>query len=189
MSQKTLTVEETLMWMNQAKGGSLPNISNQVLKTSTKYIAGLAADLASNNGRLIVESTTKAVGNNNFPKGNSLPPAISYLVTGVRLLLDTTAGVTLLTAVWKSEAPANWKNGELTISQSGAGKLFESPITDVASGKVATSNDDDFRDVIPFTIRGGVAFEFEVALGAGATANQAYRLELRVVEIVAGSAN
>lgn len=189
MSKKTLTIEEALMWMNQSKGGSLPTIANQVLKTSTKYVAGLAADLSQNNGRLIVESTVKAVGNNNFPKGNSLPPAISYLVTGVRLLLDTAAGVTLATAVWKSEAPANWKNGELTITQSGAGKLFDSPITDVASGKIATSNDDDFRDVIPFTLRGGAPFEFEVALGAGATTNQAYRLELRVVEIVAGSQN
>jgi hypothetical protein len=187
MSKSKLTVEETLMWMNQAKGGSLPNINGQVLKTGTKYINGLAANIEG--GRLIVEGTVKKVGTTNFPKGNMLDEGVNYLVTGVRLLMDTTTGVTLASAAWKSEAPANWKNGELTISQTGAGKLFDSPITDVANSKIATSNDDDFRDVIPFVIRGGAAFEIEVVLGTGAVADQAYRLELRVTEIVSTTKN
>ena len=184
MSKKALTYAEAVSYLASIKEGSLPLVAGRIIKSSTKYIAGLTAGLGQNNGQLILPSTVPAVGTTNLPKGNMLPKGINYLVTGVRILFDTTTGVTLASAGWKSEAPVNWKNGEFKISQNGAGNLFETSGTDVTNFKASTSNDDDFRDIVPVLIRAESAYELQAALATGSTTDQAYKVELRVIEIV-----
>jgi hypothetical protein len=184
MSKKALTYEEALTYLASIRSGSLPIVQGRVIKSSTKYIAGLSAGLGQNNGQLILPSTVPAVGVTNFPKGNMLPKGINYLIVGVRALFDTTSSVALATATWKSEAPANWKNGEFKINQNGAGNLFETSVTDVTNFKASTSNDDDFRDIVPVLLRAESAYELQTALAAGATTDQAYKFEFRVIEIV-----
>lgn len=184
MSKKALTLEEALTYLASIRTGSLPVVNGRIIKSSTKYVAGLSAGLGQNNGQLVLASTVPAVGITNLPKGNMLPKGVNYLVTGVRILFDTTASVALATATWKSEAPVNWKNGEFRINQNGAGNLFDTSVTDVSNFRASTSNDDDFRDIVPVLIRAESAYEIQAALAAGATTDQAYKVELRVVEIV-----
>lgn len=190
MSQKALTYAEALTYLASIQNGtSLPKVQSRVIRSGTKYIAGLAADLSGKNGLLIEAATLPATGLNNFPKGNMLPKGTYLLVIGARILFDTSASVALPTATWKSEAPANWKNGELKISQNGTGILFETSITDVTNFKSSTGNDDDFRDIVPVLLRPESAFDFQVALASGAVTDQAYKLELRVIEIVDPTGN
>lgn len=185
MKHSVLTLAEALTYLASIKAGtSLPLVQNKVIKSSTKYAAGYAATLGQNNGQIVLASTVPAVGLTNLPKGNMLPKGVFYLVHEVRFLFETGTGVAPEAAAWKSEAPANWKNGEFKINQNGTGNLFESSITDVTNFRASTSNDDDFRSVTPFLIRPESAYELQVALATGATANQAYKLELRVIEIV-----
>lgn len=188
MSKKALTYGEATMYLASIKsGGSLPVVDGRVIKSSTKYIAGLSAALGQNNGQLILASTDPAVGITNFPKGNILPKGVNWLITGVRALFDTAAGGgtgVLATAAWKSEAPANWKNGEFRINQNGAGNMFETSVTDVTNFKASTSNDDDFRDIVPVLLRAEAVFELQAALAAGVTTDQAYKFEFRVIEFV-----
>lgn len=184
MAKKPLTLEEALTYLASIRQGSLPVVNGRVIKSATKYVAGLTAGLGQDNGQLVKASMTPAVGLTNLPKGNILPKGVNYLVTGLRILFDTTAGVTLANAQWKSEAPVCWKNGEFKINQNGAGNLFETSGTDVTNFKASTSNDDDFRDIVPVLIRSEAIYELQAALGAGSTANVAYKVELRVVEIV-----
>lgn len=184
MAKNTLTLEEALTYLASIRSGSLPVVNGRVIKSSTKYVAGLTAGLGQNNGQLILPSTVPAVGVTNLPKGNILPKGVNYLVTGLRILFDTNAAVTLATATWKSEAPVCWKNGEFKIDQNGAGNLFESSGTDVTNFKASTGNDNDFRDIVPVLIRSESIYGFQAALAAGSTTDVAYKLELRVVEIV-----
>lgn len=185
-----LTYQEALTYLASIKAGtSLPNVQGRVIKSSTKYVAGLAANLGQNNGQLVLASDVPSVGRTNLPKGNMLPKGVNYLVYGLRMLFDTTTGVTLPTAIWESKAPVNWKNGEFKINQNGTGNLFEASITDCTNFKASTSNDDDFRDIVPVLLRPESVYELQAALGAGATTDQAYKVELRVIEIVETSIN
>jgi hypothetical protein len=188
MSQ--LTIGEAInIYKAIEQGKSLPTLNGRLVKSSTKYIAGLAATLGQDNGQLILAKMVPEVGVTNLPKGNMLPAGVNYLVTGVRVLFDTTTAVTVATATWKSEAPANWKNGELKIAQNGTGNVFETSITDVSNWKASTSNDDDFRSIMPVLLKSDTAYEIQVSLAAGSTANQAYKVELRVVEIIENGQN
>lgn len=164
---------------------SLAKLKGKKIRSVTRYVAGLTENLGTNNGRLIIDSTDKAVGVTNFDKGNKLSQGKSFLVTGVRMLFDTTTSVTLATAVWKNGAPVNWINGELKISQNGqgSGDLLEVPITVLQSFDKAKDKNDGFAEVVPFIIRPEVPFEIVASLAAGSTTDQAYRLELEGYEV------
>lgn len=156
---------------------SIPQIAGQDTKSVTKYVAGTNTVLASNGGQVILPTTLKAYGVTNFADASKMPAGIDFLVTGIRLLFDI--AIDPLVAVWKTETPAAFKNGELTVSQ---GKtLFNCSGTDASNSKVATSNTDDFRDVVPFTLRGGV--EFNILINTvGVMPVGSYRIELRGIE-------
>lgn len=192
--KSALTFQEQIGYIGaiQSEGNeekSLPKVGGKRAKAVTKYIAGTIAGLAANNGNTILPGTLKAVGTTNFEKGNSLPKGKKLLVTGVRVLFDVTASVTVLDANWDSIIPASFANGEFEISQRGQGTLFTTSGTDVANLRnTSTGNDDDFRDVIPFMLRSDV--EFNVVFSTvGTTPAGVYKVELRCVELTEGDTN
>lgn len=173
-----MNLQEILAFVGATPGDkSIPQISGLDTKSVTKYVAGANTVLASNSGQAILPTTLKAFGVTNFADASKMPAGIDFLVTGVRLLFDVATDP--LVAVWKTETPAAFKNGEVTISQ---GKtLFNAAGTDCSNSKVATSNTDDFREVVPFTLRGGV--EFNILLNTvGAMPVGSYKIELRGIE-------
>lgn len=164
-------------------GTSLPRIGNASFgRTATYYKTGFLNQLQA--GQALLAGDKASVGVSTFD-GNKLPKGVKALVTGIRVLFDTTASVQtngIATANWKSEAPAVFKNGEIKISQ--GGQLFLSSGTDVTNFKgTSTGNDDDFREVVPFLLRSQAAIEFLLTLADASAADQAYRIELRVVEV------
>lgn len=191
--KNVLTLQESLAFLGAISpvGGeekSLPKIGDKRAKSATRYIAGQATDLASNNGSIILPGTIKAVGVTNFEKGNSLPAGTSLLVTGIRVLFDSTALATVLNADYAEVLPAGFKNGELTISQQGQGVLFNASGTDVSNWKASTGNDDDFRSVVPFLLRSETEFDI-VFSTVGVIAAGIYKVELRVVQLTQDSKN
>jgi hypothetical protein len=164
---------------------SLPKVGRYRGKSVTRYIAGDATQLASNNGSTIVAGTLKSVGTTNFEKGNTLPKGTQLLVTGIRVVYDTTGAATVLNADWAEVAPVCFKNGELTINQKGQGTLFNASGTDVTNFKASTGNDADFRDVVPFLIREEAEFDI-VFTTAGAVTASLYKVELRCVQLTDG---
>lgn len=162
---------------------SLPKIGGKRLRSVTMYKSGLSEDLAANNGSILVAGTKKEVGITNFEDGNRLPKGMSILVTSLRILHDTTAAVTPKTAIWANVAPPIWKNGEFTIRQEGQGVLFQASGTDVCNFKASTGNDADFREVVPFLLRPDADIDMVVSLAGIAAADQAYKVELRGVNL------
>lgn len=193
MSAKAvLTLQESLAFLgaiqpNGIEEKSLPAIGNRRARTVTKYIAGNSEDLSANNGATILAATKKETGVTNFENGNLLPKGKHLLVTGIRVLFDTTANATTKDADWTSEAPVEWINGELTVAQDGQGTLFQTSGTDITNiGRAnRTSNDDDFRDIVPFLLRPETSFNIEAKLAGSATAS-VYKVELRCVELTEG---
>lgn len=149
----------------------------------TKYIAGTASDLSGNTGEVLLASTKKEIGITNFENGNLLPAGKELIVTGIRVLFETTATDPKL-ATWTANAPACWKNGEITISQEGDGVLFHSSGTDIVNMHTATNNEEDYRDVF-FKLRSEVPFSIKSALVG--TATGLYKVELRCSELVEAS--
>ncbi len=187
----TLTLEQALAYLgaiqpNGSDQKSLPLVKGRRARTVTKYIAGLSNALATNNGSTVLPATQKATGITNFEQGNILPKGTHLLVIGVRALFDTTAAVTPLTAIWANVAPPIWKNGELTILQDGQGVLFQSSGTDVTNFKASTGNDADFRECVPFLLRPDTTFDIVAKLAGAAAADQAYKIELRCIELIEG---
>lgn len=183
---KTLTLQERLAFLGAIQNNeSLPSIGGKKIRTATKYVAGQSVELSSNNGQVILPSTLKKVGATNFENGNTLPPEKEFLVSGIRVLFESTV-TDINLATWKGDAPVAFKNGELTISQDGQGILFQTSGTDVCNSKAATSNDDDFREVTPFKLRSDSAFNI-VFNTAGTVVAGIYKVELRGEEIVSGS--
>ena len=168
------------------QGNGVAVMNGRKVRNKVVYIAGLGTTLSTNNNQLVLPSTDKAVGITNLDSGNKLNSGRSLLVTGVRMLFDTTADVTPLTAGWKSEAPAVFKNGELQISQQGSGDLFNSPIGPICKYNAAIATEDEFTAVVPFLLRPEVPFEIKALLAGATAANQAYRLELDCIEFVDG---
>lgn len=164
---------------------SLPLINGARVRSRTIYIAGSAADLAANNGETILPGTKKATGVTNLENGNILPKGSKLVVTGVRVLFDTTVSATLADALYKSSTPAPFKNGELTISQDGQGVLFNASGSDVTNDSTTTiGNNRDFREITPFLLRADTSFNVTEKLAAGSLANILYKIELRCEELI-----
>jgi hypothetical protein len=181
---KTLTLTETLGYKGAIiKGTSSPIVKGQVMKSRTHYFAGFLNQLT--NGAIVESKNDDIVGVRSI-KGNKLPAGVSFLVTGVRVLFDTSAGLQagagIPGAAWASVAPVNFKNGELSIRQ--GNETFTTSGTDVTNFKASTGNGDDFREVVPFELRPETSFEIIASLGAAAAADQAYKIELRGIEFV-----
>lgn len=184
-----LTVKDAVAFIPNAQNGngvSVTTMSNggkYKVRKKIFYIAGLAAELGSE-GQLIEQKTNKEVGITNFDGGNKLNKGRNLLVIGARMLFDTTASVAVKTATWLSAAPANFKNGELVISQDGTGNLFENPIGPFSKYNASIATEDEFQTVVPFLIREDVTFKIQALLAGAAAADQAYRLELECIEFV-----
>lgn len=159
--------------------GSLPIIEGKTAQSATFYVAGIGSQVSARSGELLESGTKKEVGITNFENGDVLPAKSHLFVTHARLVFDsTTANVTPKIAKWADSAPVAWLNGEIVISQDGAGKLLQTAISDLTNVKASTGNDDDFREVVPFMIRPEVNFSLLAKL-AGAGGAEAWRIELR----------
>jgi hypothetical protein len=188
--KNTLTLQEALQYLgainpsgNDTK--SLPAVGRYRVRSMTKYVAATSVQITSNQGKVILPNTLKAIGTTNFDNGNILPAGKSFLVTAIRVLSDTTVGKTTATAVYDNVAPVDFKNGEFRVSQNGQGVCFESSGSDVANFKASTGNDADFREVTPFLLRSNANFDVEIAFNGAATAC-VYKVEFRGQELIAG---
>ncbi|QEE49612.1 hypothetical protein FUA48_08460 [Flavobacterium alkalisoli] len=169
--------------------GLLPSIQNgngvaltptgKKVKRKTYFVAGISgsSDFTSD-GKLIDAGTKKEIGRTNFDKGNMLNEGRSFIVTGVRVLFDTTADVNILTATYKSEAPAPYKNGELKIAQDGSGDFFNNPISAYTKNDYSFEKDVDFMPVVPFQIRPNIPFDIQILTAGLAAAGTAVKVEL-----------
>ena len=156
---------------------SIPAFLDRKVRSATFYIAGIGTDIKER-GNLIYSDTSKRVGVTNFPEGNKLPKGMEIQVNAMRALFDkTTVGVTPLIAKWNTTPDEAWLNGNFSFEQGRT--TFSTPITDLANIKASTSNDDDFRAIVPFTIREQVEFALIAELAGAAAAGTAWRIEMR----------
>lgn len=178
MKNGVLTLQERLEYNGLKESeSSIPSFLGRKVRTATFFIAGIGTDIRSL-GDLIDSDTNKKVGFTNFPTGNKLPKGMELQVNSLRLLFDkTTSSVTPLIAKWNTTPDEAWLNGNLSFEQ---GKTaFSSPVTDIVNFKASTGNDDDFRPIIPFTIREQVEFRIIAELAGAALAATAWRIEFR----------
>lgn len=181
---KKFDTQTAVALLSQIKAGeNAPVQYGKKIKHKVVYIAGLAANLPAD-GNLVKQATDKAIGITNLDGGNKLNNGRHLLVVGMRILFDTTASTTPTTATWLSAAPANFKNGEIEISQQGGGTLYEGPIGPLHGYNASVAPEDQFRAVVPFLIRPGVEFFIKAFLASAGAADQAYRLELDCIEFV-----
>ena len=154
-----------------------------LLTSATLYRAGWLNQLV--NGEMFQAKQVAEVGVTNFDR-NKLTDGNYFLSDEVRFLFETTAGLEagagLTHAEWANNAPANFKNGEVVLSQ---GKnLLETSGTDITNFKASTGNDTDFKCLkSPFLIRPNAPFSGNIALAYPATADQGYKFEMRGVKI------
>lgn len=161
-------------------GESLPSLGAGTIfnpRSAVKYLSGL--DTAIEQTQLVLQKNASAVGVRNIDKNMLEFP---FLVTGIRMVFDTTTGVgvTPETANYKDDAPKYWKNGELAITQEKL--LSKLPVSVIANSYASTSNNDDIFQVSPFMLREGKAFEIQALLAGAVAANNVFRLELVGVE-------
>ncbi|MFN3941496.1 MAG: hypothetical protein ACK4K1_02525 [Flavobacterium sp.] len=157
-------------------GTSAPTVNGQVLKTKVHYFSGFLNDLQ--DGRVTKDGLKSEVGVRSI-SDNMIPNGIDFLVTGVRVLFDTTAGVQaagIKTAGFASTAPAAFKNGEVTLKQ--GADLLNLTGTTASNHKASTGVIDDTFDIVPVKLRGGVKFDLVFSLAGTAAADQAYKVEL-----------
>jgi len=181
---KSLTLEDALAAVGTLKAGNgayVVNIDQKAnkLRSNVFFIAGLGVNLAGQNNLLIDQNTKKEIGVTNFDTGNKFNKGRMFLVTGIRILFDVTVGVTPKTAVWKGDAPAVFKNGEISISQAGGlGDLFRHPIGPLAKYAASLSTEQEVVSIAPFLIRDESEIAIAMQLAGQAAADQAYKVEL-----------
>jgi len=156
--------------------------NDKTVISATLYIAVWLDGLTSTNGNFLTSNTKILPGISSFDQ-QQLPKGIDFVCTEIRALAQTTGtneasgtpGLALCT--WVDPAPVNFKNCDFTITQGAL--LFASSGTDVTNFKASTGNDDDFRTIVPFRIRGGINFQINAALPNAGAANQGIKLEMR----------
>jgi hypothetical protein len=154
------------------------------VKTVTEQVSGFFGQLQ--NGEVLIEANQPLVGVRTI-KGNMLNEGRYQVIDSLRVLADTTleasSDAELITAVWESKAPVAFKNGEVKIFQ--GSELLRTTGTDVHNFKASTSNDDDFKDIVPVVLRPSTPISINFKLAGVAPANSAYKLELRITEFTA----
>jgi hypothetical protein len=173
--------------MEPGNGVAVISGTNTKVRTKVIYYAGLGTELAARANEVIDQTTQKSVGITNSDGQNKLNAGRSYMVTAIRVLFDTTASVTVKTALWKSEAPAAFKNGEIVVYQSGSGNLFESGIGPLAKYASSLSVEQEFVPITPFLIRPDTEYGIRLNLAGATAADQAYKIEFYGYEFTDGS--
>jgi len=176
---KKLSIEEIIKTL-PAKDNA--RIGNRKVRTKVLYIRGLATGISAD-GKIIEQKTMKELGITNFDGQNKLNAGRDILILGIRVLFDTTAGITAKTALWKSEAPAAFKNGHLVINQQGSGDLFDNPIGPFAQYNAAIAVEDQFKAVAPFWLRQQVEFTIQILTAGAVAVDQAFSVEFDCLEV------
>jgi hypothetical protein len=185
-----LTVEQIMAFKGQIdKDNSISVVTDRNgnrygVKAVTEYVAGFFSGLE--NGEALIAANQPAVGVRSI-KGTQLGEGRHQVLTAVRVLTDTSQALettaALIALPFASVAPVQFKNGEFKISQ--GAELLRTSGTDVHNFKASTSNDDDFRNIVPVVLRGGVDMSINIKLAGAATAGHAYKIELRSIEFLA----
>jgi hypothetical protein len=160
-------------------GSSIAVVEGQKFKNKGHYFRGFLNTLES--GKVVLPRNTQEVGVYSIDK-DKLPPGIEFIVTGLRILFDTTSGIQAGAGVkgctWKSAAPAAALNGDLVIKQ--GDELLRAPLTQLVPFNLGTptSNDDTIVSIAPVLLRHSVTFEINFELAGAAAVDQAYNIEL-----------
>jgi hypothetical protein len=178
-----LSLDKAISIVEKLKAGeAVPavnvNGTEYMPKLTVKFISGLASEI--NNGKLLVPGNDKIPSVRNI-QGNKLD--FPFLVIGKRMRFDSTTGaaVTAATGKYRDEAPVYFDNGEVTVKQDGEQTV---PISIIANSYAATSNKDDFFDVVPYLIRPEKEFSIVTDCAGNAPADTAWRFEMLGVEFV-----
>lgn len=189
MKNVGLSLDQMKEWKRQIDTGSSLAIFQDpktgklyVAKAVTEYKSGFFTDLQDGN---IMKSNTEAqVGISSIDK-KKLGAGVNQLVYAVRVRAKSLAASTeaaLIASAFDGNAPAYFTNGEVRISQNA--ELFRSSGSDVTNIKASTGNDDDFREVVPFSLRENTPFDVKFTLADVAVPNDAYKYEHRAIEFV-----
>lgn len=189
MKQRPLTLPEILAYAGSIEAGnSLPvvdtNLGRKALKRRVHYVTGFLNGIGAYGGETLLPAVAASPGVKSIDK-NMLPAGIPFLLTGIRVLFDTTANVQangIATAIWASVAPVIFKNGEFAISQNG--DVVNTSGTAVTNFKASTGNDDDYLEVSPVILRDNTAISMKMLLGGAAAADQAFKIELIGYDLV-----
>lgn len=155
-------------------------------REKTIYVAAKLTDVISRNGNIIDPNNSASAGLTNLPTGN-ITQNEAYLLRGISVKFDTgaTAGTTPQAGAYTTTAPKEFANGEIQITQNGAGTLFNASGADVVAVTNATSQDDKFRSIPQgVLLRPKAQFDVTVKLAGGTFTNELIRVELRAVELV-----
>lgn len=177
-------------------GSSLPivelNGKKHTVKTKTVIKSGFFSDLQ--NGEALKASDLEKAGVRSYT-GNKLEAGKTHQYSAVRLLIDTTAvagdiasaatkDAFLASASFANSAPGFVKNSTFSVVQ--GTPLCSVTGSEIKNDKLATSNQDDFKQLSGFTIRPLVPMNYAFLMPEGATISNlvAYRLEFQVLEFV-----
>lgn len=195
MKTASLSLEQMKEWKRQIDSGVSSALfvdpktgKVYTYKSVTEYMAGFFTDLSSTNGNLLKTSNKPIPGVRSFD-GKQLGADVNQLVYAARVLADTTliasTEAALVNASFASVAPPYFRNGEVRINQ--GSELLRTTGSDINNANASTSNDDDFKDVVPFALRETTNTDVIFTLADEATANHAYKLEYRAIEFVIAS--
>lgn len=192
MKSSSLSASDIMTLWAMVKSNSSINVvehpatgKKYAVKSVTDYVSAYLTQARTDNGEILVASNKPAVGLRSID-GTKLPEGTNRVVYGIRALFDTalvaTSDTAIAAAAWANNAPVVFKNGEVRISQ--GVELFRSSGTDCTNFKASTGNDDDFRSVIPFVLRGGVETSINLKLSGTPTDHNAVKFEMRSVEFI-----
>lgn len=151
---------------------------SKTVTTVVHYFSGWLNDLQ--DGRVTKDGLKIEVGLRSI-NDRMIPQEIDFLVTGVRVLFNTTltqatGDSELKGAAWPSVAPGVFQNGEVIIKQ--GANLVRLTGSSASNAKASTGIGDDVMPITPFRLRGGVTFDIVFSLAGAAAANQGYKIEL-----------
>ncbi len=193
MKKSELTPDQIMRWVEQIRKNPTSSMSVVYDTKGNAYgvkmvTESVSVSLASlENGNVLLASNAPYPGVRTIDKVQ-LKRGIFQVVTDARMLCDTTQAlktdVALSTLLFASTATAAVKNLEARFMQ--GGELFRTPGNDLMNSKTATSNDDDFRSLLPFIIRGGEDFNINLKLPAGAViTDTCVQIQWRAIEFTA----
>lgn len=151
---------------------------SKTVTTVVHYFSGWLNELQ--DGRVTKDGLKIDVGLRSIDN-RMIPQEIDFLVTGIRVLFNTTLTQTngdseLKGAAWPSTAPGIFQNGEVVIKQ--GANLVRLTGSSASNAKASTGIGDDVMPITPFRLRGGVTFDIVFSLAGPAAANQGYKIEL-----------
>ena len=188
MKNNGLSLQQLVDWKKSIDNGSSIGIFEDPTtgkmygaKSVTESAAGYFTELKNGN---VFDASYQPVEGVRTIKGTAIGAGINQLVYAIRVLTDTSITTqdeaSLIAAAWKDTAPVQMKNGRFSMFS--GGELVRITGTDIHNFKASTGNDADFKDIVPFQLRGDVNFQATFNLAGTPAVKHAYKLEWRAIE-------